>query len=112
MLTFPDVVPSNDQQVVWCQNAVVHWECGARIRDGFPMPTPYGWFQWYCRFNVPVLKDAFAVNFCNKILAAGTIASDNSISPVAIRQTLLHWGLDITDGGSNENGFWAVSPAI
>jgi hypothetical protein len=32
---------------------------------------------------------------CNKILAAGATHDDKSISPV-IRQTLLHWSLEIT----------------
>lgn len=32
---------------------------------------------------------------CNKIAAAGASHDDKTISPV-IRQTLLHWGLEIT----------------
>ena len=40
-------------------------------------------------------KGRFRSQLCNKILAANTSHDDRSISPV-IRQTMLHWGLDIT----------------
>lgn len=73
---------------------------------------PYGWFQWYCRFyqgrrcsddarqvsrwlKSAGPKGRFRSQLCNKILAANTSHDDRSISPV-IRQTMLHWGLDIT----------------
>jgi hypothetical protein len=41
-------------------------------------------------------KGRFRSQLCNKILGAGTNHNDKSISPV-IRQTLLHWGLEITE---------------
>ena len=81
---------------------------------------PYGWFQWYCRFfqgrrcsddarqisrwkGVAGAKGRFKSQLCNKILAKigtgvseATAVQDVSISPV-IRQTLFHWGLQITE---------------
>ena len=74
---------------------------------------PYGWFQWYCRFyqgrrcsddqrqierwlGVAGVKGRFRSQLCNKILRANTTVDDSTISPV-IRQTLLHWGLEVTD---------------
>mmetsp|Transcript_13988 Transcript_13988/g.16093 ORF Transcript_13988/g.16093 Transcript_13988/m.16093 type:complete len:346 (+) Transcript_13988:154-1191(+) len=73
---------------------------------------PYGWFQWYCRFyqgrrcsddarqisrwlKSAGPKGRFRSQLCNKILKASTTHDDVKISPV-IRQTMLHWGLDIT----------------
>lgn len=70
-------------------------------------------YQWYCRFyqgrrceddvrqvqrwaKCAGPKGRFRSQLCNKILAANTSADDPSISPV-IRQTLLHWGLEITE---------------
>jgi hypothetical protein len=41
-------------------------------------------------------KGRFRSQLCNKIIAAGTTCGDVKISPV-IRQTLLHWGLDVTE---------------
>jgi hypothetical protein len=40
-------------------------------------------------------KGRFRSQLCNKILAARAKFGDRTISPV-IRQTLLHWGLEIT----------------
>jgi hypothetical protein len=41
-------------------------------------------------------KGRFRSQLCNKILDARTKHNDKSISPV-IRQTLLHWGLEVTE---------------
>jgi len=85
------------------------WESSGWIADS----DPYGWFQWYCRFysgrrssddarqmsrwcKSAGLKGRFRSQLCNKIIAAGTTAGDVKISPV-IRQTLLHWGLEVTE---------------
>lgn len=85
------------------------WESSGWISDA----DPYGWFQWYCRFyqgrrssddarqiarwkGVAGKKGRFRSQICNKIIAANTRANDESISPV-IRQTLFHWGLEVTD---------------
>jgi hypothetical protein len=75
--------------------------------------SPYGWFQWYCRFyqgrrcsddtrqigrwmGVCGPKGRFRSQLCNKIMAANTKFNDTKISPV-IRQTLWHWGIEITE---------------
>mmetsp|Transcript_12181 Transcript_12181/g.13512 ORF Transcript_12181/g.13512 Transcript_12181/m.13512 type:complete len:365 (+) Transcript_12181:67-1161(+) len=94
---------------VKCGGSLGMWESSGWISDA----DPYGWFQWYCRFyngrrceddtrqvsrwlKSAGAKGRFRSQLCNKILAANTHADDTSISPV-IRQTLLHWGLEITD---------------
>ena len=93
---------------VKCGGSLGMWES-----SGWIAPVdPYGWFQWYCRFyrgrrcdddarqisrwlKSAGPKGRFRSQLCNKILAAQTTHDDSSISPV-IRQTLLHWGLEIT----------------
>ena len=94
---------------VKCGGSLGMWESSGWISDA----DPYGWFQWYCRFyqgrrcsddgrqisrwcKSAGLRGRFRSQICNKIIAAGTTAGDKKISPV-IRQTLLHWGLDITE---------------
>lgn len=93
---------------VKCGGSLGMWESSGWITH----VDPYGWFQWYCRFyrgrrcqddtrqisrwlKSAGPKGRFRSQLCNKILAAGTTHDDKSISPV-IRQTLLHWGLEIT----------------
>lgn len=93
---------------VKCGGSLGMWESSGWITS----VDPYGWFQWYCRFyqgrrcsddarqisrwlKSAGPKGRFRSQLCNKILAAGTSYDDKSISPV-IRQTLLHWGLEIT----------------
>lgn len=92
-----------------CGGSLGMWESSGWISDA----DPYGWFQWYCRFyqgrrssddarqiarwkGVAGVKGRFKSQLCNKILAAGTTPDDTSISPV-IRQTLFHWGLQVTE---------------
>lgn len=94
---------------VKCGGSLGMWESSGWIADS----DPYGWFQWYCRFYAgrrcaddprqisrwrksAGLKGRFRSQLCNKIVAAGTTAGDVRISPV-IRQTLLHWGLEVTE---------------
>ena len=94
---------------VKCGGSLGMWESSGWIADS----DPYGWFQWYCRFYAgrrcsddarqigrwcksAGLKGRFRSQLCNKIIAAGTTAGDARISPV-IRQTLLHWGLEVTE---------------
>lgn len=109
MLTSSTYRPSVNKYGVKCGGSLGMWESSGWISDA----DPYGWFQWYCRFfqgrrcsdDVRQIqrwaksagpKGRFRSQLCNKILAAKTRADDASISPV-IRQTLLHWGLEITD---------------
>lgn len=93
---------------VKCGGSLGMWESSGWIADS----DPYGWFQWYCRFyqgrkcsddarqisrwlKSVGPKGRFRSQLCNKILAASASHDDRSISPV-IRQTLQHWGLEIT----------------
>jgi len=93
---------------VKCGGSLGMWESSGWIVES----DPYGWFQWYCRFyqgrrcsddarqisrwcKSAGPKGRFRSQLCNKILAAQTTFDDSKISPV-IRQTLLHWGLEIT----------------
>mmetsp|Transcript_22066 Transcript_22066/g.51900 ORF Transcript_22066/g.51900 Transcript_22066/m.51900 type:complete len:124 (-) Transcript_22066:95-466(-) len=93
---------------VKCGGSLGMWESSGWIVD----VDPYGWYQWYCRFyqgrrcsddarqisrwlKSAGPKGRFRSQLCNKILAAAARHDDVSISPV-IRQTLLHWGLEIT----------------
>jgi hypothetical protein len=94
---------------VKCGGSLGMWESSGWIADS----DPYGWFQWYCHFfqgrrssddvrqiqrwmGVAGPKGRFKSQLCNKILAANTHMTDTSISPV-IRQTLWHWGLELTE---------------
>jgi len=93
---------------VKCGGSLGMWESSGWIVDC----DPYGWFQWYCRFyqgrrcsddarqisrwcKSAGPKGRFRSQLCNKILKANTSFDNRAISPV-IRQTLLHWGLEIT----------------
>lgn len=99
---------------VKCGGSLGMWESSGWISD----VDVYGWFQWYCRFfggrrcdddvrqigrwvKLAGAKGRFRSQLCNKILNAdgGGLGKvdDVKISPV-IRQTLLHWGLEITEG--------------
>uniref|UniRef100_A0A7S4EJL4 Uncharacterized protein n=1 Tax=Pseudo-nitzschia australis TaxID=44445 RepID=A0A7S4EJL4_9STRA len=103
---------------VKCGGSLGMWESSGWISDS----DPYGWFQWYCRFyqgrrcaddqrqigrwlKSAGPKGRFRSQLCNKIYAAGGLSrlSDTKISPV-IRQTMLHWGLDITEDVLTKHG--------
>jgi len=115
MLTSSTYNASINKYKVKCGGSLGMWESSGWIADS----DPYGWFQWYCRFYrgrrsadderqiSRWLKSAgprgrFRSQLCNKILAQGKNGcgteklNDFTISPV-IRQTLLHWGLEITE---------------
>lgn len=100
---------------VKCGGSLGMWESSGWISN----VDPYGWFQWYCRFysgrrtsddarqisrwaGVAGIKGRFRSQLCNKIIAANTTCDDRTISPV-IRQTLLHWGLEITEDVLNKH---------
>jgi len=108
LLTSSTYRPQVNKFQVKCGGSLGMWESSGWIADA----DPYGWFQWYCRFyqgrrcsddarqisrwlKSAGPKGRFRSQLCNKILAANTSHDDTSISPV-IRQTLLHWGLEIT----------------
>lgn len=108
MLTSSTYRPSVNKYGLKCGGSLGMWESSGWISDS----DPYGWFQWYCRFfqgrrcsddmrqiqrwtKSAGPKGRFRSQICNKILAANAKPDDVTISPV-IRQTLLHWGLEIT----------------
>jgi hypothetical protein len=108
LLTSNTYRPQVNKYNVRCGGSLGMWESSGWIVEA----DPYGWFQWYCRFyqgrrcsddarqisrwmKSAGPKGRFRSQLCNKILAAHTKYDDASISPV-IRQTLLHWGLEIT----------------
>jgi hypothetical protein len=108
MLTSATYRPQINKFRVKCGGSLGMWESSGWITDA----DPYGWFQWYCRFyqgrrcsddsrqisrclSSAGPKGRFRSQLCNKILAAQTSFDNPSISPV-IRQTLLHWGLEMT----------------
>jgi hypothetical protein len=115
MLTSMKYSTTVNKYKVKCGGSLGMWESSGWISNS----DPYGWFQWYCRFysgrrcsddvrqikrwcKSAGLKGRFRSQICNKILAAGTVCDDVRISPV-IRQTLLHWGLEITDDVLNKH---------
>jgi len=100
---------------VKCGGSLGMWESSGWIAES----DPYGWFQWYCRFyqgrrcsdddrqisrwlKSAGPKGRFRSQLCNKILQAKAKFDDANISPV-IRQTLLHWGLEIDDNVLEEH---------
>ncbi len=108
MLTSKTYRPQINKYRVSCGGSLGMWESSGWIVES----DPYGWFQWYCRFyqgrrssddarqisrwmKSAGPKGRFRSQLCNKILSANTKYDDICISPV-IRQTLLHWGLEIT----------------
>ena len=94
-------------------------KCGSDLEDWeksgwMDKQDPYGWFQWYCRFYMGRRTDddkrqikrwlaltgpkgRFKNRLLNMIKKKDGKYDDESISPV-IRQTLLHWGYQITPG--------------
>jgi hypothetical protein len=109
MLTSTTYKPSINKFKVKCGGSLGMWESSGWISDS----DPYGWFQWYCRFyrgrrssddarqisrwcKSAGVRGRFRSQICNKIVSAGLGAGDGSVSPV-IRQTLLHWGLEVTE---------------
>ena len=94
---------------VKCGSTLKFWEDKGWIDE----QDPYGWVQWYCRFyegrrskdderqikrwmNFAGPKGRFRLNLINKIKKANTKYDDYTISPV-IRQSLLHWGYELTE---------------
>lgn len=90
---------------VKCGASLEEWESSGWIKE----QDPYGWFQWYCRFYLGRRTEdderqigrwnrflaRFKTNLVNKINKADTKFNNFSISPV-IRQSLLHWGYEVT----------------
>jgi len=99
----------NKYQVA-CGGSLDMWESSGWIAPA----DPYGWYQWYCRFflgrrssddarqvarwsRVCGPTGRFRIQLINKIYRAGGVQHLNNrdVSPV-IRQSLLHWGYEVT----------------
>jgi len=96
---------------VKCGSELEDWEKSGWMHE----QDPYGWFQWYCRFYMGRRTDDDERQIKRWLALAGPKGrfknrlvnmiknkkdakyDDESISPV-IRQTLLHWGYQITPG--------------
>ena len=95
---------------VKCGSELEDWEKSGWMHE----QDPYGWFQWYCRFYMGRRTDdderqikrwlalagpkgRFKNRLVNMIKNKDAKYDDPNISPV-IRQTLLHWGYQITPG--------------
>lgn len=102
---------------VKCGASYEYWIQQGWIKDSL---DPYGWYEWYINFfrgrrspddtrqikrwaNIAGSKGRFRLNLCGKIWKKGhgkydqavKLVNDYTISPV-IRQTLLHWGYELT----------------
>mmetsp|Transcript_17943 Transcript_17943/g.22885 ORF Transcript_17943/g.22885 Transcript_17943/m.22885 type:complete len:279 (+) Transcript_17943:319-1155(+) len=94
---------------VKCGGSLGMWESSGWISS----IDPYGWFQWYCRFfqgrrstddarqigraqRVFGPTGRFRTQLMNKVMNANANFDDYSISPV-IRQSLQHWGYELTE---------------
>ncbi|CAM9373032.1 unnamed protein product [Chrysoparadoxa australica] len=107
---------------VKCGGSLDMWESSGWIVE----QDPYGWFQWYCRFYLGRRTDdddrqigrgnraigllstsplffqsagptgRFRTQLMNKVIKNNTTYNDPSVSPV-IRQTLQHWGYELTE---------------
>jgi hypothetical protein len=107
-LCSPDYNPAVNKWGVKCGGSLGMWESSGWIAA----IDPYGWFQWYCRFfqgrrstdderqisrwaKSAGLNGRFRSQLCNKTIHAGVEHDSAKISPV-IRQTLHHWGFELT----------------
>jgi len=98
---------------VKCGQTLDQWEGAGWILK----QDPYGWFQWYCRFfrgrrspddarqikrwlNLTGPSGRFRNTLINKCRKNKAAYNDKNISPV-IRQTLLHWGYELTASDFN-----------
>jgi hypothetical protein len=96
------------------------WEC----KGWMHAQDPRGWFQWYCRFfcgrrsaddtrqiqrwcACASERGRWRNQLCGAIAKSAKRWDDCSVSPV-IRQTLLHWAYELTEG---DYGAWRASKA-
>jgi len=93
---------------VKCGQDLINWEDSDWIRP----QDPYGWFQWYCFFFLGRrspddsrqisrwskccgVKGRWKQNLIAKVAASGKAFDDPEVSPV-VRQTLFHWGYELS----------------
>jgi len=92
-----------------CGGSLQMWEDSGWIQA----QDPYGWFQWYCRFyqgrrtsdderqigrwdRCAGEKGRWKNNLIGKVVRSGNRFDNGVVSPV-VRQTLLHWGYELTE---------------
>ncbi|XP_043213906.1 uncharacterized protein LOC122377666 [Amphibalanus amphitrite] len=92
-----------------CGGSLEMWEQSGWIVK----QDPYGWFQWYCRFyqgrrtedderqigrwdRCAGEKGRWKNNLIGKVVRSGCAFDNPAVSPV-VRQTLLHWGYELTE---------------
>jgi len=106
---------SRNKYKVKCGASLEEWENSGWMHA----QDPYGWFQWYCRFyqgrrtqdderqisrwsKCAGEKGRWKNNLISKIVKAGCAWDNMNISPV-VRQTLQHWGYQLTQEDFNKN---------
>ena len=81
---------------VKCKTSLRAWENSGWINE----IDPCGWFQWYFRWEKLINDKKIVSRFRDKLVKmikdAGSKFDDYSISP-KIRQSLLHWGYELTE---------------
>ena len=95
---------------VKCGSGLDAWEEKGWIDSS----APFGWFHWYCRYFMGLRGDddqrqisrwnkcaglksgRWVRNLVTKVCRAQANFDDEGVSPV-VRQTLLHWGYELTD---------------
>jgi len=99
---------SRNKYKVKCGASLEEWENSGWMHK----QDPYGWFQWYCRFYQGRRTEddgrqigrwsrcagetgRWKNNLISKIVKAGCGWDNYGVSPV-VRQTLLHWGYQLT----------------
>lgn len=101
---------SHNKYKIKCGQTLKEWEAKKWIKEY----DPYGWFEWYCNFyygrrikeeddrqikrwlGLASEKGRFRNHLITLILKKNKEFNDFSISP-KIRQTLLHWGYELTN---------------
>jgi len=109
MVSSPVYDKSVNKYGVSCGQSLDAWETSGWITSW----DPYGWYHWYCNFyqgrrcedddrqmsrwkNCAGPTGRWKGNLAAKVIAARASYDDPGVSPV-VRQTLLHWGYELTE---------------
>jgi hypothetical protein len=109
MLSSPVYDEAVNKFGVSCGQSLDAWESSGWISSW----DPYGWFHWYCNFyqgrrcddderqigrwkGIAGPTGRWKGNLAAKVIAARSTFDDPNVSPV-VRQTLLHWGYELTE---------------
>ena len=109
ILPFNEYNTNHNKYKIKCGQTLEAWE----KKNWITKYDPYGWFQWYCRFyygrrikdedrrqinrwkGIASEKGRFRNYLITLIKKKDKKYNDYSVSP-KIRQTLLHWGYELT----------------